>query len=354
MKKCIFRKSIAATLLVASLFSCKKQEDTVLPSLGGEITLSLPVFLTSNENLEIELGGQYLKSTVRRNEEGGIGYYFYNSLSSKRDTARYESQPLTDPVRYTLTLKDTLGTFTLTCGAYATNYYSSSDVQTLILVDPTPGKSLTGFETHESDLSFTDARDGRSYLATRIGNLWWMRQNLAWEGAGRAYMSSIREYNNPGTSAISTIFGRYYNWEEAQSACPEGWKVPSAKDWVSMVATVSGNTEADPLADIGDAAGLLMGKNLKFNNVQLWNYWREVVITDASALSLMPTGYAINTVPGLYSFHGWGDYAALWTSDGEDGKGIYRYIYERFPILYVGLADTQSFCASLRCVKSAE
>ena len=121
-----------------------------------------------------------------------------------------------------------------------------------------------------------------------------------------------------------------------------------------MVATVSGNTEADPLADIGDAAGLLMGKNLKFNNVQLWNYWREVVITDASALSLMPTGYAINTVPGLYSFHGWGDYAALWTSDGEDGKGIYRYIYERFPILYVGLADTQSFCASLRCVKSAE
>lgn len=353
MKRSLY-KYIAAGLLAAALFSCKKESEKTTPTIGGEVSLTIPIYYTAGESLVIELGGPYLKSTARRNEAGGIGYYFYNSLTGKRDTVRYESQPLTDPVRYTLTLKDTLGTFSLTCGAYAANYYANTSVATIVLVDDSPNASLTGFNVHPSDVSILDERDGRNYFTTRIGNLWWMRQNLSWEGAGRAYMSSLKEYKTPGTSAISTILGRFYNWEEARTACPEGWRLPSTKDWVSMIATVTGTVEADPLDDIGDAAGCLMGKDLRFNKTKLWDYWRGVDITDASHLSLLPAGYAINTVPGIYSFHGFGSYAMLWTADGKDGMGIYRYIYEKFPILYIGRADSQSFCASVRCVKSAE
>ena len=354
MMKRTFYPYIVAGLLTAALFSCKKEEEKTLPTIGGEISLTIPTYYTAGESLEIELGGPYLKSTARRNEAGGIGYYFYNSLTGKRDTVRYENQQLTDPVKYTLTFKDTLGTFSLTCGAFAKNYYANTNVATIVLVDDAPGTTLTGFTTYPEDLAFTDERDDRNYYATRIGQLWWMRQNLSWEGAGRAYMSSLKEYKTPGTSAISTIIGRYYSWEEAQTACPEDWRLPSTQDWVSMVATVTGTVPADPLNDIGDVAGCLMGKDLKFNKVKLWDYWRGVDMTDASRLSLLPSGYAINTVPGLYSFHGFGSYAMLWTANETDGMGIYRYIYEKFPILYIGRADEQSFCIPVRCVKSAE
>jgi uncharacterized protein (TIGR02145 family) len=353
MKYSIIRY-LSAALLVASLFSCKKNEEPTLPTLGGEVKLSLPVFYTADDFLEIELGSEYLSSTAKRNEDGGIGYYFYNSVTGKRDTARFESQPLTDPVDYLLTFKDTLGTFSLTCGAYAKNYYAVTDVATLILVDEMPGATLTGFDVHTTDIPIMDERDGRIYFTTQIGNLWWMRQNLAWEGAGRAYLSSRKEYMNYGTSAISTILGRYYNWEEAKTACPEGWTLPTAQDWVSMIATVTGTVPADPLDDIGDAAGCLMGKNLRFNKVKMWDYWRGVDITDASNLSLLPTGYALNTVPGIYSFHEFGTSAFVWTADEWNGMGIYRFINEKFPVLYIGRADPKSFCASIRCVKSAE
>ncbi|MBQ7268696.1 MAG: hypothetical protein IJS62_02455 [Bacteroidales bacterium] len=345
---------IALALIAASLFSCKKKEAETLPTLNGQINLFLPAFVTAGETFDIELGGPMLKSTVHRNEAGGIGYYFYNSQGTQRDTARLESQPLTDPVRYTLTCGDQLGAFTLTCSAFAQKYYNVSDVATLNLIDPAPGKSLTGFEQRDADLVFADSRDGREYRAARIGGLYWMRQNLAWEGAGRAYLSSLREFGNPGTSAISTIMGRFYSWDEAVTACPEGWELPSPSDWTAMVAAVSGKAAADDLADIDGVAGALMGKDLKLNGKALWQYWRGVERTDASALSLMPGGYALNTVPGLYSFHGNGSYAMLWTSGERDGHAVYRYVNEKFPILYCGLADKKSFCIPVRCVKSAE
>lgn len=345
---------IAAALLAVSLFACKKKEEETLPTLNGQITLMLPAYVTADETYDVKLGGQYLKSTVHRNEEGGIGYYFYNSVLYDRDTVRYESQPLTDPVEYHLAFKDTIGTFTLTCGAFAQKYYTVTNVASLTLVDPRPGRSLTGFEYHDGDLAFTDARDGRNYLATRIGGKWWMRQNLGWEGAGRAYLSSLREYANGGTSAISTILGRYYSWEEAKNACPEGWTLPGAQDWVDMISAVANVVIPDEGVDIDGVAGGLMAKAVKFNGKQFWQYWRDVNITDASALSVLPTGYAINTVPGIYSFHGYGSYAMFWTGSEENGRGVYRYINEKHPVLYRGLADKSSFCAPVRCIKNAE
>jgi len=354
MMKRSYTKYFAAIFILASLFSCKKDNNETLPTLGGSIYLSLPAFVTAGETFEIELGGEHLKSTVYRNEAGGIGYYFYDSKLAKRDTVRKESQPLTDPVKYTLVCQEEIGSFTLTCGAYASGYYSVTDIATLNLVDPAPGRSLTGFEEHEDDLHFTDSRDDRSYLAVKIGSLYWMRQNLAWEGAGRSYLSSLKDYRTPGASAISTIFGRYYSWEEAKGACPEGWRLPSAAELAEMVSAVNAIPVADALSDIDGVAGSLMGKDLEFNGNKLWLYWRDVEITDKSTLSLMPTGYAINTVEGLYSFHGYGSYSALWTSSEKDGRGVYRYIFEKYPILYCGLGDKESLSIPVRCVKSAE
>ncbi len=348
-----YLKYIVAAGIALAMLACKKQNDETLPTLNGEITLNLPAFVTGGEIFDIELGGKYLKSTVHRNEAGGIGYYFYNSQLYDRDTVRYEKQPLTDPVRYTFVCDEGLGNFTLTCGAFAEKYYTVTSVASLCLVDPNPNCSLTGFNVEPDDLWFYDERDNREYFATRIGDTYWMRQNLAWEGAGRAYLSSLQEFDNPGTSAISTIFGRFYNWEEALTACPEGWSLPSPTDWTRMIATVTGESPADPLGDIYGVAGELMGKDLQFNGKALWKYWRGVERTDASHLSLMPIGYSINTVPGLYSFHGYGSYAMLWTSGSVDDRAVYRYIYEKNPILYCGLADKQSFCAQVRCIKSA-
>lgn len=339
---------VCLTLIAAVTFSCKKKEESEKPYLNGTLEFSLPPFVTAGETFDIELGGQYLKGNISRNETGGIGYYFYNSLLSTRDTVRYEDQSLTDPVRYTLAFKDTLGSFSLTCGAFANNYYTVTGVANLTLVDPVRGRTLSGIPEYADDVQFEDLRDGRTYSGTRIGKLLWMRQNLAWEGSGRAFNAYIRELKTSGTSAISTILGRFYSQHEALTACPEGWRLPTAEEWAGL-----GGTGAGSFDDIDGIAGKMMSE-ARFNGVKMWEYWRGVDMSDELHLSAIPCGYSINNVKGIYSYHGYGQYATFWTSGEYEGRGIYRYIYRDKDRLYCGFGDKDCFCASVRCVKEVE
>lgn len=117
--------------------------------------------------------------------------------------------------------------------------------------------------------TFTDARDGNVYKYVTIGGMGWMTENLQIENSDNnrlnkcyvdeALYETLLGYHGSGCKYA----GRVYTWTSAtnfpeeyaermsyvpgewlQGMCPNGWKIPSAKDWENLYAAV----ENDPSA----------------------------------------------------------------------------------------------------------
>lgn len=72
-----------------------------------------------------------------------------------------------------------------------------------------------------------DERDGNIYLVIQFNDQWWMCQNLKFD-AGEG--SSCFE----GDETNCMLKGRWYSWEAAQRACPEGYRLPGDEDWKAL------------------------------------------------------------------------------------------------------------------------
>ncbi|NLZ19961.1 MAG: hypothetical protein GXY24_06830 [Bacteroidales bacterium] len=313
---------------------CKK-EQTELDYLNGVLSLRMDPFVSPGYTKTFMID---TLMTVSRPDGGTVGYYFYNQDSGQRDTLVTADGRIKDHY-YTLTVPETrIGTVTLWLYAFVpsdANYYgSSASASTVVVRSGLDGNgTISGFDTSAGS-KFTDARDGREYYRIEAGGNTWMRENLAWKGAGSPYI---------GCASMTDIFGHYYTWDEAMQACPEGWRLPADADWTAL------SDGAAPGADIPGLAGRLMG-NLSFNDTRLWPYWREVNITDVLQLSVMPTGYAV-VGEGRYNFTGVSEYAVFWTADESGDQAVIRYIYQDKDILYRGQMLKGEFAATVRCVK---
>lgn len=318
--------------------SCKKDDDEVnVKYMEGSINLDVPAFVLPGYSQTFPLDDLM---TVTRDDGGEVGYYVTDPFTEDKDTLRTsEGQVLKD--EYVLTVADDaeLGDYTLTVTSYGGGYVGRSGTADFTVVRPglNGESSLTGFDIQPSDLTFYDARDGRNYYYTILDDTRWMRQNLAWEGAGQPCGNS---------DAMSDIFGRYYTWEEARTVCPEGWRLPSDEDWAKLAELYAEGGE--PGTDFAGLAGDLM-ENVYFNGIRMWEYWSEVDVTNAARLSVLPVGYA-EIEDGEYEFSHLYEYAAFWTSDENNGSGVFRYIVERYDIVYYGEMSKTDVAFPVRCV----
>jgi len=95
--------------------------------------------------------------------------------------------------------------------------------------------------------SITDARDGRVYRWVRIGHQYWMTENLAYlpavfppaEGGYQESFYYVQGYvgsNKEVAKATENfrLYGVLYNWKAMQSACPDGWHLPSDAEWMDL------------------------------------------------------------------------------------------------------------------------
>ena len=182
--------------------------------------------------------------------------------------------------------------------------------------------SVVGCKTEKEDNceydELADDRDGQAYKIVKIGDQWWMAENLNYETDSSFCYKDSAEYCEQ--------YGRLYTRAAALGACPTGWHLPSKAEWETLFDAVGGRATA--------------GKMLKSTSGGKG--------TDAFGFSALPAGYRASSGNYIHK----GD-EAVFQSTTKGDYGVY-YAYLDFDVDYAaGMAsdDYVSYGFSVRCVK---
>lgn len=104
-----------------------------------------------------------------------------------------------------------------------------------------------------------DNRDGKVYKTVKIGNQWWMAENLAYKAS-----SGCWSYDN-NISNVNT-YGYLYNWETAKNICPSGWHLPSNSEWEILIERLGGKNVAGEKLKKSTTWDLFKGVNFGNNS----------------------------------------------------------------------------------------
>ena len=110
---------------------------------------------------------------------------------------------------------------------------------------PKPKKQVTSKKNAALTDTITDDRNGNKYELLKIGESYWMTENLRW----KSHSNIIYEDNLENLKK----YGRMYTIEESKIACPTGSHLPTAQEWDSLALAV------DPKKN-GDAGDKLIKK----------------------------------------------------------------------------------------------
>ncbi len=210
--------------------------------------------------------------------------------------------------------------------------------------------------------------DGNSYRATKIGNQYWMVENLrvtryrngdsiptikdneAWnmlKSGGQGI------YNNNSETNSVKKFGRFYNYfaiTDARSIAPEGWHVPTNADWLELenyldsIMTTS-DTKAKSLASASDWTASSVAGSVGYLD-QISNS----LSNNSSGFSALPGG--IRSYCGCFAYAT--TFAAWWSSDQLDDKEAwFRSLNYNSSAFGQGHYEKR-FGLSVRCVKDKD
>ena len=167
--------------------------------------------------------------------------------------------------------------------------------------------------------SFTDLRDGQTYRTAIIGYQVWMAQNLNYNTANSLC--------NVEKDADCKMYGRYYTWSAAMTACPSGWHLPSYEDWSYLFSEVGGSSVAAT----------------KLKTKKVWSSGENG--EDTYGFSALPAGYSHDR--DFYSVeHG----TVFWSSTESSTRFVYsvRMQYEN-PNAEI-TKEMKDYAFSVRCV----
>lgn len=342
-----FRKTLTLVTLLAlfaGITSCKKEkEEVTYLSFQNTIDFDLPAYVAPGESFTLD-PGKPVRSSEDENKSMGTGCVWSCNDLEIRDTVRRESDDPAISYGYTFTVPDSIGTFTLKCSIFADGYYSTAAERSFVTVRTVgPCKSLQGVDYTSEVGSFTDSRDNRTYRFVSRGGLDWMAENLAWTGSGSPFAKS---------EVMGEVFGRFYKWNEAMSACPEGWRIPTDAEFMNLNNLFALTPATEVHKQFPSGAGAHMA-DAYFNFFKLWEYWPDVNISNKSQLSILPAGYATITEDGP-SFKDLCNYGTFWTADECDSeRAFYRAFYVKYDYINCGAAYKDEMAMPVRCVRNS-
>jgi len=224
--------------------------------------------------------------------------------------------------------------------------YKISEIDSVIFYKPTP----------QSD-TFIDFRDGKTYKTVKIGNQWWMAENLAFDvGAGcwayENYKSNLE------------VYGYLYTWTAAINACPEGWHLPSDAEWTELEIYLQNNgynydgvetTGNDRTTHNRIAKSLASSKGWSLSSVTgAAGNLDYPEYQNKSGFSALPGGLR-QKIGGSFSNLGIGGYWWSSTRYSKPTEAIYRAWYRRIHHnsvdVYRDDPNHESNMFSVRCIK---
>lgn len=188
-----------------------------------------------------------------------------------------------------------------------------------------------------------DDRDGQTYKTVKIGDQWWMAENLNYE------VDSSFCYND--SAEYCEKFGRLYRWAATvgksesecgygytcslpsgniQGVCPGGWHLPTTTEWNTLFTSVGGSSTA----------------GTKLKSTSGWNHSGEG--SDAFGFSALPAGNRGDN--GIYGSEG--DHAFFWSSTEYGNSSAYNmYLFYGRDDVYLCYESSKRVGYSVRCIQ---
>lgn len=207
---------------------------------------------------------------------------------------------------------DSAGTYTITLTAYSKNNKKKHEATATVTVIEAG--------------SYTDTRDDRIYTTVKIGNQWWMAENLNY------YTNSGSWYYNLDSSMYSDVYGKLYDWNTAGNACPSGWHLPTYTEWSTLIQHLGGE-------DVAYA-------KLRETGTAHWTF--DDGSSNSSLFTALPGGTRWG-FDGSFSDKGFGAYFWSSTPNGSSGAFVANIssMLEKVDLE----SNDKTFGCSVRCVK---
>ncbi|MCG8579573.1 MAG: hypothetical protein MI866_06640 [Bacteroidales bacterium] len=175
---------------------------------------------------------------------------------------------------------------------------------------------------------FVDERDGQHYHTVELNGQEWFAENfnyyspptdIAWSFYyGQAAQTYMREGHPVETEEEKKYYGRLYNYVAAYQWAPEGWRIPSLKEYRDLIEAMGGENKAMPkLIDGGEkgmdltlggalfySGNLISNKDYFFDQDQLGYLWTNDFNPDTwGCLFMFFDGYnsVVKETSALYS-----------------------------------------------------
>ncbi|MFA4907717.1 MAG: FISUMP domain-containing protein [archaeon] len=187
--------------------------------------------------------------------------------------------------------------------------------------------------------------DDNVYATVKIGNQWWMAENLkvthyrngdaipnmtVWNDL---YTGAYCNYDNNATNADT--YGRLYNWyaiNDSRNIAPTGWHVPTDAEWQTLVDYLGGESVA--------------GGNLKEIGITHW-FSPNTGATNASGFSALPGGDRY--IDGTYGAIG--GYGSWWSATGSSSYGAWAWSLGYNSSSVTRYGNYKQYGFSVRCIR---
>ena len=149
-----------------------------------------------------------------------------------------------------------------------------------------------------------DKRDNQVYRTLVISNHVWTAQNMNYEIVNEEGKSKNNWCYNDDPEYCKK-FGRLYNWEAAQKACPEGWHLPTADEWLELI--------EDHTCEITQERDFPKQYHCAGTSLKTVDGWEDgLTNTNEYGFSVMAAGFKVPK-----GFGGEGVMGEFWTSTDE-------------------------------------